>query len=344
MGVSKYTDMNIGLIARACNSGLGSLSREFADHLKPKKVFIVANGVFKTFPERYARFETKIARPGLPFMDGEKDWLVKDIDVLLSIETLYDWSIIAHCRRAGVKTALITMCEMTPELLPRNPDLFLCPSKLDYDIFKRFGIQRQYIPIPLNTEKLVWRRRAKAEVFVHSASHGGMNNRKGTHLLIEAMKYVKSPIKLIIYSWIPFECDDPRVKIRLQNFENYWQVWKEGDVLVYPQGANGICLPIVEAMASGLAVITTDIYPFNEYCYKPYMFKPESSYRHRMQSGLIELEDYKLSPKTIAEKIDEIANTDITEASEFGKNYADKNSWEVLLPQYEEALKNLCQS
>jgi len=344
MGVFKYTDMKIGLIARACNSGLGSLSREFADHLNPKKVLITSNGVFKTFPERYARFETQIARPGLPFMDGEKDWLVKDIDVLLSIETFYDWSIIAHCRRAGIKTALITMCEMTPELLPRNPDLFLCPSKLDYDIFKRFGIQRQYIPIPLNTEKLVWRRRAKAEVFIHSASHGGMNNRKGTHLLIEAMKYVRSPISLIIYSWIPFECDDSRVKIRLQNFENYWQVWKEGDVLAYPQDYNGICLPIVEAMASGLGVITTDIYPFNEYMPKELLFKPKEMYRTRAQFGAIEMDAAKIDPHDIAVKIDEVYGMDLGKFSDYGKKWAYKNSWEILLPQYKDALQKLCQS
>ena len=69
MGVSKYTNMNIGMICRADNSGLGSLSREFANHINPKKVLIVANGVFKTFRERYARFETQIARPCSFFMD-----------------------------------------------------------------------------------------------------------------------------------------------------------------------------------------------------------------------------------------------------------------------------------
>lgn len=332
----------LSLICRADNSGLGTLSREFADHLKPDKILITANGVFQTFPERYKDFDVKIARPAMPFTDEQKTWLTKDIDVLLSIETFYDWSIIAHCRRANVKTALVTMCEMMPEYLPRNPDLFLCPSKLDDQVCARYGVQKKMIPIPLNIEKLEWRKRGRAEVFVHSASHGGQNNRKGTHLVMDAMKYVQSPIKLIIYSWMPFVCKDPRVEVRVQNFKNYWQVWQEGDVLIYPQDYNGICLPIIEAMTSGLGVITTNIFPFNEYMPKELMFEPREMYKTKAQMGNNEMLAAKIDPKTIAAKIDEVYGMDMGEFSDYGKEWGKQNSWEVRLPEYKLALKNLC--
>lgn len=321
--------MRLGIICRPCNSGLGTLSREFARNLKPDKVLIQTNGVFQTFPERYENIV-------------EEEDFFKDLDVVMSFETFYDWSRIQKCRDAGIKSVLVPMFEMLPERLPLTPDLLLCPSKLDYDIFKDYSTKVEYLPIPVATDRLIWKKREKANVFVHSGSHGGQDMRKGTPELLQAMEYVKSDIKLIIYTWHNFSSKDPRVEIKQVNFKNYWQLWREGDVLVYPQGANGICLPIVEAMSSGMGVITTDIYPFNEYMPKDLLFKPGETYRHRMGNNLMEVEDYKIDPKLIAEKIDEVAGKDISEYSEYGKRYAEEHSWVVMLPKYASMLENLC--
>jgi len=159
--------------------------------------------------------------------------------------------------------------------------------------------------------------------------------------MIEAMKYVKSDIQLKIFSWQPFSCDDPRVEVKNVNFKNYWQLWREGDVLVYPQGANGICLPIVEAMSCGLGVITTDIYPFNEYMPKDLLFKPEGFNKRRFGGTLKEVDDPIINPKSIAEKIDQIANKSIIKYSNYGKRWAEENSWEKLLPRYKKVLEEL---
>ena len=47
------------MICRYDNSGVGTLSWEFARHLKPHKILLVENQVHKTFPERYDEFNTK---------------------------------------------------------------------------------------------------------------------------------------------------------------------------------------------------------------------------------------------------------------------------------------------
>ncbi len=152
---------------------------------------------------------------------------------------------------------------------------------------------------------------------------------------------VKSDIKLTIYSWKNFITDDPRIEVKVANFKNYWQLWKEGDVLIYPQGVNGICLPIVEAMASGMGVITTDIYPFNEYFPKELLFKPSKSFKTRLGANLMEVEDFVIEPKAIAEKIDEWANKDISKFSEYGKTWAIDNSWDVLRSRYKDLINDL---
>ena len=323
--------MKLGLIARADNGGLGTLSWEFARHLKPHKVLLVENGIYQTFPERYNDFTTKKYEK-----QGDFDWLL-DMDVILGLETFYDWSIIKKARAKGIKTALYTMFEMTRDPVPLHPDLYICPSKLDVEYFKEWN--HIYLPVPVATDRLLWTKREKAFTFIHTASHGGMKGRKGTQVLLDAIKQVESNVEFKIYSWKPFTVDDSRVKIEVVNFKNYWNIWREGDVLVYPQGVNGICLPIIEAMSSGMGVITTDIYPFNEYMPKELLFKPESSFRTRLSPTLVEVEDYKLSPKLIAEKIDEVASMNsIEDFSIYGKKWAEENSWEKLLPKYQSAL------
>lgn len=326
--------MRTGMICRFDNSGLATMCREYARHLKPDKILLVENGIFKTFPDRFKEFETRRVGVADSISLSDMEWLCSDIDILISFETFYTWEIIGVARAKGVKSILVTMFEMTPQHMPAMPDVLLCPSKLDYDVFKSYPTRVEYLPVPVATDRLVWKKRSVAKHFIHTASHGGMNGRKGTALLIEAMRHVMSDIRLTIYSWSPFPISDSRITVKIQNFKNYWQCWREGDVLVYPQGANGICLPIIEAMTSGMAVITTDIYPFNEFMPKPLLFAPRSSFRTRMANSLLEVEDYVLDPRSIAEKIDYIANQDIEDYSLYGKNWGTINSWRVLLPQY----------
>src|SRR3990167_822067 len=313
--------MKLAMICRMDNSGLETLSREFARHLKPHKILLVENSVYKTFPERYEGFNTR--RVEKTMTQDLKDWLLDGTYVLFTIETFYDWSIIKECRRKGIKTALYTMFEMTRDPIPAHPDLFICPSKLDMQYFPENSV---LIQPPVATDRLIWTKRENAHTFIHSASHGGTKGRKGTRLLLDAIPLIKRDVRFKIYSWKPFTIDDKRVTIEVVNFKNYWQMWREGDVLVYPQGTNGIALPLIEAMSSGLAVITTDIFPFNEYMPKELLFKPESSFRTRIFPLLMEVEDYKINPKDIASKIDEIANKDISQFSEYGRKWAEENS------------------
>lgn len=331
--------MKIGMICRADNSGLGTLSWEFSRHLKPEKIVIVQSGRLPNYFERYKDFNHKIIPAHRGFTIEEMGWITDGIDVLLSIETFYSWNIVGIAKLKGVKTALVTMFEMSPENFESKPDIFICPSKLD---FERMPEKKVYIPIPIATDRLGWRERKVAKTFIHTASHGGMNLRKGTPLLLKAMKDVKSDIKLIIYSWLSFESYDSRIEIRQVNFKNYWQLWHEGDVLIYPQDYNGICLPVSEAFASGLSLITTDIYPFNTWLPEDCLFKPSGFYKTRVASGCLEVDAANIDPKAIAEKIDMVANTDISHISNLGKKYSDENSWDKLLPKYLETLENLC--
>lgn len=328
----------IAMICRYDNSGLGTLSWEFARHLKPHKILLVENERHVTFPERYDGFNVqKVKRLITP---QQRDWFFEDTDVFFTIETPYDWGLIKEARKKNIKNVLYTMYEMTPEKIPLHFDLYLCPSKLDYDVMPE---PKQYLPVPVATDRLRWRERGEARIFIHSASHGGIDGRKGTQLFLDAIPHVKAQdIQFHVYTWEgKFSTQDPRVLIQRKNFKNYWQMWREGDVLVYPQDYNGICLPIIEAMSSGLGVITTDIYPFNEYMPQELLFKPESFYDSRAASALMPVVAAKIDPIEIAKKIDEFANQDISRFSQYGREWAKLNSWDTLLEKYVSLFENL---
>lgn len=330
--------MKIGLIARTGSSGLGTLSWEFANHLKPHKVLMLENGVFQPFPERYKAFNSRLTK-----LDGftweNIEWLTTDVDVILTMETFYDDRVVTVARQKGIKTALVTMCEMMEEKMMIKPDLFICPSTLDYQMIPE---PKVYLPIPFNTDKLVWKERKEAKVFVHAASHGGVNGRKGTALLLEATRYIKKPVKIIINTWQTIINSDPRVEIRLVNYKNYWQCWREGDVNIHLQNYNGICLPISESFCSGMALLTTNIYPFNEWIPKECLFEPSGFYKTRISAGRMEVDAATIDPRVVAAKIDEMAFTDISDISKQGKVYAEQNSWHALLPKYLNVLEDLC--
>lgn len=334
--------MRLGLIARPDSAGLGTMSWEYARHLKPAKCLLVYLRE-QNFPERFSEFPCRKV-VGSDWSDADIAWFLDGIDVLLSIETFYCHRIVEAAKRKGIKTVLITMYEMQTVNLMAIPDLFLCPSPLDLTIYQQRwpNIPAKYLPVPVATDRLIHTLHKTAKTFIHTASHGGIGGRKGTGVLLEAMKLVKSDIKLRIFTWGGFKTDDPRISVEQRNFKNYWQAWREGDVLVYPQGANGICLPIIEAMASGLGVITTDFYPFNEYMPKSLLVKPASWRKHRFGNNLLEVDDPVLSPIDIAAKIDEVSNMSIESVSRYGRAWAQKNSWEKLLPLYTQILEDLC--
>ncbi len=75
--------MRLASISRYDNSGISNLAWEFNRNLNIEKIQLVSNGVFQTFPERYADKDTRTA--------WDYDWLLSGVDCLIAFETFYDW-------------------------------------------------------------------------------------------------------------------------------------------------------------------------------------------------------------------------------------------------------------
>lgn len=332
--------MRIGTILRADNSGLGTLSQMFDEHIGFSKALVLDNGKYKAFPDRFpnAKVVRKIGRE-------EADWLLTGIDLLLCFETPYDWELFRLARKRGVKTALIPMYECEPKPLPVYPDALICPSLLDYDVFKSEAKDKslvEYLPIPIDRAKVPFRQRSKALVFQHNAGHGGIIGRNGTTELLAAIPMLKSDAKVIIYSQKHIDFSHPKCEIRVGNFAHYSDMWGDNDVFVFPHKFDGLSLPINEALSSGMPVLSTAIYPFTKWLPKEWFFGPSELMEIRAWDRFVDVA--VIEPHTLAHAIDSWYGRDIAKDSSVANQLAEKMSWQVLKPKYLQLFSKICKT
>lgn len=332
--------MKVGTFAYPIQRGLGHLAKEFYDHgiitdvLKVKHASIPSTDWYPNSPEWSVR--SKNYKDLFDFCDGK--------DLMLFFETPFHWPVINHCKTIGVKTVLLTMYECTPKVLPAIPDLFLCPSLLDLKYFPFY--RSVFLPLPIS-DKVKWKQRETAEFFIHNGGYLGLRGREGTTLLIEAMQYVKSPIKLRIrvqenvsQSHQRMCSSDKRIEYEANTFP-YEELFSDGDCYVAPQKFNGCSLPLQEAYASGLCCITTNRYPMNTWLPTQPMIPVQSYSKASIGASYNIFDEANINRLDIASTIDALYGKDISYFSLMGNGWAKHHSWEVLKPRYEKILQKV---
>lgn len=310
--VQKQKQSKVGAIVLATDQGLGILAKDFYDNGIIDTVYIHPHS---SRENHYEWYDNKV--------EHIDDLL--ECDTILMFETPFDWKIIVRAREKGVKTVLMPMYECTNFPLPYFPDVVISPSLLDQQYYP----ESEFVPVPV-PKSIKWRKREKASVFVHNAGNGGLGGRNGTKELLEAMKHVKSDIKLIIRSQVPIkEVKDPRIEYRIGQFDD---IWAEGDVFIFPEKFNGLSLPIQEAFASGMAVMTSDRFPNNTYLPTDLLI-PVSKYVKERTYCIFD--KAIIDPIDIAKTIDKWHNKSIEEYSLKGLKFKQEYSWEKLKEIYE---------
>lgn len=304
----------VGAIILATHQGLGVLAKDFFDNGVIDEVLVHPHSSRENHYEWY------------PNRCKTEEELFSKIDTLLLFEEAWDWKVILRAREKGIKTVLMPMYECTRHPLPYQPDVIINPSLLDQQYYP----DGTFIPVPVKVEHRI---RHKAEVFVHNAGNGGLGGRNGTKELLEAMEWVKSPIKLIVRSQVPIkQINDPRIEYRIGTFDD---IWSEGDVFIFPEKFNGLSLPMQEAFASGMAVMGGNRFPINTWLPTEILIPIKGVHKERIAR---EIEVAEYDPKHIAQKIDEWYGKDITHLSLAGKKFAEENIWDALIHKYREAL------
>jgi 1,2-diacylglycerol 3-alpha-glucosyltransferase len=278
--------MNIGIVTAWFERGAAYVSRSYLEALsKEHNVYIYARGgeKYATDDPRWdlpnVTWEKKIPNmPMVTFINWKdfKKWLVTNSIEIIFFNEQRSWDIVRKLRNS--KYLLGSYVDYyTKKSVPffKFYDFLICNTKRHYEVFQDFG-QTFFIPWGTDLELCKPKERvgeSECVTFFHSAGMGGVNLRKGTDILVKAFQSVSGKARLIIHSQAVIEkfssvmdiiSTDNRIEF-IQGTVPLPGLYYRGDVYVYPSRLEGIGLSIVEALACGLPVITTDNPPMNEF-------------------------------------------------------------------------------
>lgn len=337
--------MRIGTVCYATHQGLGYLAKSFYDAgvITDAMVYRHPHGDRPSRMEWYPPGTIELVKK--PFVGEKIERWLDDLQAVIFFETPFDWGFAQRCRERGVKTIMIPMYEWSLQKPPHVFDKFICPSLLDMEYFP----QGEFIPIP--APQGTWSLRTKALRFLHNGGNLGARGHKGTLELLKAMPLVKSPIHITIRSQnvaglqkLIAQVPNIRLDTRIQfvGYDvTYERLFEGFDVLVAPEKFNGLSLPLQEACAAGLMVMTTDRFPTNTWLPTEPLIKPASVHRTQVMGGHMEFDECVVEPSEIARTIDAWYGQNIEQFSLKGKAYAEQNSWDVLKPKYMAAIEGV---
>lgn len=324
---------SIGLVGRDNDKGLGRLTDEYKRRLNVTKVLVkdcrTSRIRKRNCPKPFTKY---VANP----QRAAAFW-VRGFDCLFVLEFAIHPKLFKWARRRGIYSVLKVNYEFLPESMPVLPDLFLCSSSLNMQMTPYEN--KVMIPDPVDTVAIPFRRRTRAITFVHNAGRFGTQFANCTPDVLAAIPLVKNPdARFIVRSQkdLSSKVDDPRVRYE-GSVTDYRDLYCEGDVFLMPQKFRATSLPIQEAMAAGMPVMTTNMKPFNEFC--AFLLQPDFTEvltGHPLRRPVLA---HRVTPETIARAIDNIVGADIGDESRAARKYAESISWDVLTPKIKAALE-----
>jgi len=272
--------MRLGIIARSDKTGLGNQTYELTKMLNPDKVLLINSFYFnknEQFPKLYRGYNVTESSRGF-ITDEEARNFLDGLDAVLSCETFYNGNFINIAKKMGVKTLLQYNFEFLDNLRDPSfpvPDVFIAPSMWNFDVvLNSFGKKARvvHLPPPTSLEKFASARKSNItdkphNKILHIAGKIADADRNGTNTVMEMLKHSTADYELVIKVQNPQKLESPpadsRLRIDSSNPDNSADLYVGFDAMVLPRRYAGLCLPMNEALLSGLPVFMTDISPNN---------------------------------------------------------------------------------
>jgi glycosyltransferase involved in cell wall biosynthesis len=310
--------------------------------LNPDKILLIDSQHFngnEQHPEWYKDYNVTTTLSGFPTKPEVIEFL-RGIDVVLSCETFYRQDFLHYAKRRGIKTILqynfeflLNMSVPEAEL----PDVLLAPSLWNIDqIEKMVNGRCKVIHLPPPTDSTLFENVRQNNMskdhnrLLHVGGKFAAKDRNGTDTVLQMLKYSKASYELVITTQKFPELDlkDSRVTLNNSNPENREELYNGFDAMLLPRRYAGLCLPMNEALISGLPVFMTDISPNNLILPKEWLVKSEHINSFQAKS-LVDV--YDGNPEHLAAIVDEyMDNKDKREmkdsALQIGLNHFAKNN------------------
>lgn len=340
--------MKLGVVARAeAGRGLANQTHEVCRHLDPERVLLVdpgRDGRFTQHPERYAGWDTTTVRWNAGRLDERtvRRWL-DGLSVVYSAETPYDLRLPQWAAEVGCGVVV----HANPEFLsPADAKAAVnwwvaTPWRLD-----RLPARTRVVPMPAPAAPFT-RQPGERMRFLHTAGWPAVADRNGTHIVAEAARLVTVPCDVVIRGQHDtvrdhyYRHEGPaRLTVEQCCPLDYWDNYRDADVLVMPRRFGGLSLPAIEALAVGLPVVMSDCSP-NEVWPGPRV-PASSTATVGTRAGPLPLHD--VDPRDLAFTLDDLAaNPNLVDKfRQQATEWAAANSWDALRPMWLEELARAC--
>lgn len=330
--------MRLTLLVRADETGLGYQTRAYYKHLKPNKTVIIDISNLNGNIQHYDWYQDAHLIKGLPNHEQVKS-ILSDTDVLLTAETPYNLDLYRIARENGIKT----ICVENPEFYDHIkypdfelPDVIILPSKWQEAEIRRHakskGTKVFQIHHPVDREDIHFRLRTTLKP-LHIAGKPAANDRNGTWDFLQACPngvVITQDSRLAQH--IKRKYRNARV---IENVTDQNWMYQTGDILVLPRKYGGNCLPLNEALASGMPVIMPDIEPNNHILPKEWLVPARhiGEFYPRTKVNI-----YQADPDLLRQKLEYFTSDNIQTESQKASDIADTISWGKLKPKWEEVI------
>lgn len=254
---------DVGLVGFACATGLGNAAADFYVHLPFARWLVLDHTRFRL---NQTHLDARCTVRDLDMLESDVAAWLDGLDAVFAIQNGYAPRLWELAKQRGMRTVLMVNGEW---FAPASPDMalidcFIAPTAACAAMLREtgFGDRTIFLPHPIDTDRFAFRRRVRAEVFLHITGHND-RDRKGTSLVLDAARRCPEVLFLIRAQdgdWAA----PPNVRL-LGPVDRPPELYTIGDIAIQPSRYEGVGLPILEAMASGLPTIVPDGPPMNEY-------------------------------------------------------------------------------
>jgi hypothetical protein len=336
------------MLARADRSGLGNQTYEFWRHMQPDQTLVVDMGCAARGEQDFSRYPdcpvtAYDPTPGVYAIQdrGALRQLCANVDVVYTAEVPYSPELLDIAGETGTRVVV----HANPELLADDmlgADIWL-PTDWQRDLVEqRAGRRVRVVPVPTPTrpEPEPW---SDAPRFVHVGAPA-MLDRNGSELVAEALQLMRAHT-----SWDVFGSDRPGGEtIRIGNADvtfhtstlDYWSLYASAQVLVLPRRYGGLSLPMQEAAAAGLAVVSLDLEPQRGWLHPCGLVPARGAHWAMMKGGQFMVHD--CDPERLATHLDSLATDPplVDIMRDHAREWAASLAWEDWAPRYREYLAN----
>lgn len=260
--------MRLGVIARPEDRGLGLQTWEVTRHLQCSVLVVDVLEQRTDIASHWDRFPDAVRavwRHGKflkPRLVG--DWL-ESVDVVYSAETFYDQKLPDWAYAVDTRTVVQVNPEFWRPTRWREPDAQWSATswRLEHiapgtEVVPYPVAAERFTPVPQHDGPTRW---------LHVAGRRAIYDRNGTETLLEALPLLRQPCSVTIAVQ---DGDEPPQLPRVPRYvdvqvrgpvANYWDQYADADALVMPRRYGGLCMPVQEACAAGLAILMPDCAP-----------------------------------------------------------------------------------